>query len=109
MWAMLRGKRLAGYKFKRQQVIGPYIVDFVNFSARLIVEVDGAQHIDSRHDRARDSWLKSQAFRIVRLWNNDVMARREQVADAIWAALRQPPLPPIAAQWAPPSPAGGEG
>ena len=109
LWTLLRAKRLAVHKFKRQQPIGPYIADFVSFSARLIVEADGSQHADSDHDIKRDAWLREQGFQILRLWNNDVLARRAHVADAIWSALHDTPLPPIAGQWAPPSPARGEG
>jgi very-short-patch-repair endonuclease len=93
LWSILRSHRLAGYKFKRQQVIGRYIVDFVNFERRLIVEADGSQHADSAYDEERDAWLRSQGFNIVRCWNNDVLAQTTAIADAIWHALQQPPLP----------------
>lgn len=101
LWSILRSKRLAGFKFKRQQAIGFYIADFVNFERRLIVEADGSQHIDSARDTQRTAWLESQGFTVVRFWNDDILARADVVAEAIWAAL-QPPLPT-------PSPARREG
>lgn len=100
LWLLLRGKRLAGWKFKRQQQLGNYIVDFVCFHARLIVEADGSQHAEGAH-AARDAWLNVQGFRILHLWNNDILSNPEGVATAILAAL-EAPLPN-------PSPATGEG
>ena len=97
----LRGKRLFGWKFKRQQPIGRYIVDFVCFESRLIVEADGSQHAESHADCERDIYLGQQGFRVLRLWNNEILNNPEGVATVIAAAL-EPPLPN-------PSPAGGEG
>ncbi|MES2270723.1 MAG: endonuclease domain-containing protein [Pseudomonadota bacterium] len=87
LWMLLRGKRLTGFKFKRQQPIAPYIVDFVCFEQRVIVEVDGSQHVGSAYDAKRDDWLKSQGFKVLRLWNNDVLNNEEGVLAAIMAAL----------------------
>ena len=58
LWKHLRAHRMDGQKFRRQQPIGPYIVDFVHFGLRLIIEADGGQHADSPHDEARDAWLR---------------------------------------------------
>jgi len=104
LWSVLRDRRLAAHKFKRQQVIGNYIVDFVNFELRLIIEADGSQHVDNAADERRTVWLESQGFRMIRFWNDDILARTELVTDAIWSALSKvdPPLPN-------PSPARGEG
>jgi very-short-patch-repair endonuclease len=96
LWSLLRSHRLAGWKFKRQQQIGDYIVDFACFDARLIVEADGSQHAGSAADVNRDAWLKAQGFRILRLWNNDILTNPNGVAAAIIAALETPlpdPLP----------------
>ena len=101
LWKLLRGKRLFGWKFKRQQPIGRYIVDFVCFESRLIVEADGSQHAESHADCERDIYLGQQGFRVLRLWNNEILNNPEGVATVIAAAL-EPPLPN-------PSPAGGEG
>ena len=58
LWRHLRAHRMDGQKFRRQQPLGPYIVDFVHFGLRLIVEADGGQHVDSEHDATRDAWRK---------------------------------------------------
>jgi very-short-patch-repair endonuclease len=94
LWAILRAKRLSSYKFRRQQIIDWFIVDFVCFEHRLIVEADGSQHAESAEDAKRDAWLRSQGFEILRFWNNDILTRSEAVADAIWQAFNAaPPLP----------------
>ena len=66
LWRLLRAKRLAGWKFRRQQRLDPYVVDFVSFEARLIIEADGSQHLDSMSDARRDAWLEAQGFRLLR-------------------------------------------
>jgi very-short-patch-repair endonuclease len=86
LWQILRAHRLGGLKFKRQVPIEGYIVDFVCFEARLIVEADGGQHADSRADIARDQRLSALGFRILRVWNNDVLANPDGVAAAILGA-----------------------
>jgi very-short-patch-repair endonuclease len=95
LWLHLRAHRLDGQKFRRQQPIGPYIVDFVQFDARLIVEADGGQHNESASDRTRDAWLASQGFRVLRFWNHDILQRTDAVLESIWAAVATspPPLP----------------
>jgi very-short-patch-repair endonuclease len=101
LWSMLRANRVAGWKFKRQEQIGDFIVDFVCFRARLIVEADGSQHAESPGDAKRDAYLSSQGFRVLRFWNNEILTNSDGVAMAILAAL-ETPLPN-------PSPARGEG
>ena len=101
LWSMLRGQRLGGLKFKRQEQLGDYIVDFVCFSARLIVEADGSQHAESTGDAVRDGWLEAEGFRVLRFWNNDILGNPEGVARVILDAAL-PPLPN-------PSPTRGEG
>ena len=87
LWRILRASTLAGIKFRRQQPIGPYIVDFVSFSHRLIIECDGGQHADSVSDKARDDWFAEQGFRTLRFWNHDVLGNREGVTQAILEAV----------------------
>ena len=87
LWYSLRSHRLEGFKFKRQQPIGTYIVDFVCHDAALIVEVDGGQHADSAHDQKRDAWLHSQGFRIMRFWNDDVLKATDVVLQTILDGL----------------------
>lgn len=95
LWRHLRAHRMDGQKFRRQQPIGPYIVDFVHFGLRLIVEADGGQHVDSEHDAARDAWLHSQGFTLLRFWNNDILHNTDAVLEAIWNAVRaDAPSPP---------------
>ena len=102
LWQILRAHRFAGYKFRRQVPLDFYIADFVCFARRLILELDGGQHADSTTDARRDAFLKSQGFRIVRIWNNELFTNEEGVAELILSALQSPPLPI-------PSPARGEG
>jgi very-short-patch-repair endonuclease len=102
LWQILRAHRFAGYKFRRQVPIEFYIADFVCFAERLIIELDGGQHADSASDVKRDAFLRSQGFRILRIWNNNVFENEEGVGELILEALRSPPLPN-------PSPARGEG
>lgn len=95
LWKHLRAHRMDGQKFRRQQPIGPYIVDFVHFGLRLIVEADGGQHVDSEHDATRDVWLRSQGFIVLRFWNNDILQNTDAVLEAIWHAMHaDTPSPP---------------
>jgi very-short-patch-repair endonuclease len=100
LWFHLRGKQLEGVKFRRQEPIGDYIVDLVTFEKRLVIEIDGSQHaeeIEKDKDRQRDEWLRSQGFRVLRFWSNEVLQNLEGVLEAIREnCLRHPPLtPPI--------------
>jgi very-short-patch-repair endonuclease len=95
LWYYLRAHRLQGFKFKRQQPIGIYIVDFVCLDARLIIEVDGGQHGESQSDQVRDTWLRNQGFRIIRFWNNDVLQLTNTVLQAIVDALNPSPQPSL--------------
>jgi very-short-patch-repair endonuclease len=102
IWHLLRAHRFAGFKFKRQEPLDFYIADFICFTRRLIIELDGGQHAECASDERRDTYLKAQGFRIIRIWNNDLFTNEEGVAELIWSALQSPPLPN-------PSPARGEG
>jgi very-short-patch-repair endonuclease len=108
LWSMLRDRRMSAFKFRRQFVIDPYIVDFVCFERRLIIEADGSQHTESEYDQRRDEFLRSQGFSVLRFWNNDVLENAAGVFEAIFAELTSP-HPPKPAAWVPPSPARGEG
>lgn len=94
LWRHLRAHRLQGQKFKRQQPIGQYVVDFVHFGARLIVEADGGQHNASVRDATRDAWLMSQGFKVMRFWNNDILQNTEAVLATILNAVAVAPSPP---------------
>ena len=91
LWHLLRARELAGYKFRRQVPLGPYIADFVCLSARLIVELDGSQPGDQiAYDSDRTKWLEAQDFRVLRFWNNQVFEEREAVLETILFALTAP-------------------
>lgn len=107
LWQILRAKRLAGFKFKRQLPVDRYIVDFACPARRLIIEADGGQHSESERDTQRDAYLRSQGFRILRFWNNDILNNLEGVAQLIAAALSTPH--PAQASPESPSPSRGEG
>jgi very-short-patch-repair endonuclease len=108
LWSALRGRRFDHYKFRRQVPAGRYVADFMCYEHRLIVEVDGSQHDGSARDAVRDAWLASQGFRLLRLWNRDVLLDTDGALLSILAALKQAPHPSGAARL-PPSPARGEG
>ena len=103
LWWRLRSRGLNGFKFVRQEPIGPYVADFVCREHRLIIEVDGGQHAGSKRDAVRDKWLREHRYRILRFWNNDVTGNLEGVLETILAALlaEAPPHPN-------PLPASGE-
>ena len=88
LWFALRDRRLDGFKFVRQEAIGPFIVDFACREQKLIIEVDGGQHADNARDVARDAYLANEGYRVLRFWNNDVLTNREGVSVTILAALR---------------------
>ena len=93
LWRYLRKRQMA-VKFRRQQPIGPYIVDFVCFEKRLIIEVDGGQHQERiEYDEARTDWLKQQGYKILRFWNNEVLSEPAGVITAIEIELNYHPHP----------------
>jgi very-short-patch-repair endonuclease len=88
LWQHLRLRQLGGYKFRRQQPLGNYIVDFVCLEKRLIIEVDGGQHsTQAAYDQQRNTWLEAQGFRVLRFWNNEILQNTEAVKELIWQAL----------------------
>jgi very-short-patch-repair endonuclease len=87
LWNELKAKKLGGYKFVRQMPIGPYYADFACRASRLIVEVDGSQHADSKYDRKRDEFMRNAGYSVLRMWNVDVLKEIDAVCAAILAAL----------------------
>ncbi len=82
LWQRLRSKEFGGLKFRRQEPVGPYIVDFVCFEKKLVIELDGGQHALGgalEKDKLRDEWLTSEGFKVLRFWNNDVLNKLEGV------------------------------
>ena len=90
LWSRLRRRQLAGFKFRRQHPIGMYVCDFVCLEARVVVELDGSQHLDrAPHDQHRDAALRTSGFRTLRFWNNDVLLRADSVVETICEALHR--------------------
>ena len=87
LWRLLRSRQVEGRRFRRQEPVDHYIVDFICFEERLIVEVDGGQHSESEGDKERDAYLRSQGFRVLRFWNNEVLSNPESVYRIIVNAL----------------------
>ena len=86
LWKLLRDRRLGGLKFRRQFVIGRYIVDFVCLRHRLIVEADGPHHDNRAQDAGRDDWLRGQGFRVLRFQNQEIENRSHEILEAVAAA-----------------------
>ena len=87
LWYRLRDRRLAGFKFVRQEGIGRYVADFCCREERLIVEVDGGLHAESEHDRLRDACLSAQGYRVLRFSNEQALNQTETTLAAIKASL----------------------
>ena len=83
MWRVLRGRRLAAFKFRRQETIGPYIADFVCYERRVVIEIDGGQHAENAYDGRRDAWFQDRGYTVLRFWNADVMGNSEGVQHVI--------------------------
>ena len=89
LWAYLRGNKLSGVSFRRQHAIGNYIVDFCSIKAKLIVELDGSQHLEQEeYDRERTDYLESKGFKVIRFWNKDVLNDIQGVLRVIDIRLR---------------------
>jgi len=111
LWSLLRDRRLAGFKFRRQCPIGPFVADFASIRHRLVIEVDGSQHFGSVADSRRTAWLERYGWQVVRVWNNEVASNPDGVTERIVDVLRTRPtltLPSLP-RWAPPSHACGRG
>ncbi|MFA9201024.1 MAG: endonuclease domain-containing protein [Cypionkella sp.] len=98
LWLHLRAERFQGVKFRRQKVVGAYIVDFAANDPKLVVELDGDTHAEvSAYDLARTRFLEAEGYRVVRYWNNEVMANLDGVlahlANVIAQLRDSPPLP----------------
>ncbi len=87
MWRLLRNRRLTSFKFRRQVPFQQYILDFVCFEQKIVVEIDGSQHADSERDKKRDATLADHGFTVVRYWNNDVLQRPNAVLEDLCAHI----------------------
>ena len=93
MWYYLRNRRLSGYKFVREQVIGNYIADFVCREKKLIIEIDGGQHmIAVQYDLMRTTYLENSGYKVLRIWNNEVFQDIDAVMDSILNIINTVPL-----------------
>jgi very-short-patch-repair endonuclease len=104
LWHRLRNRRLGGFKFVRQAPVEGYYVDFLCRDARLVIEVDGSQHAENPNDRQRDLALAALGYRVIRVWNNDVSQRLENVLEMLLFQLEAAPHPPASLTRVPPSP-----
>ena len=88
LWRHLRNRALSGFKFRRQVPLGPYVVDFVSFEAKLIVEPDGGQHADNSEDKVRDAYFVARGYRVLRYWNTDLLKDVDSVLIMIDEAIK---------------------
>jgi len=90
LWRELRKLEISGTHFRRQVPIGPYVADFACLASGLVIEVDGSQHgkaLVQGYDEARTRWLKSEGYRVLRFWNNDLTANLQGVMETVHGAL----------------------
>jgi very-short-patch-repair endonuclease len=107
LWRFLRANQLRGHKFRRQAAIGPYVVDFICFAMKLIIELDGPQHLEPgaiEHDERRTAWLAARGYHIIRFRNQELDENIHAVVDVIEHAIEQleiarrnPPSPTLPA------------
>ena len=109
IWRLLRDRRLTQFKFRRQVPFQAFILDFVCFDRRLVIEIDGSQHFSSERDKTRDRLLAAEGFLILRYWNNDVLQRRAAVLEDIVAKLAARDPSPALAPLGHPLPQGERG
>ena len=84
LWQRIKARRLEGIKFRRQQPIEDFIVDFLSFEKRIIIELDGGQHVEDRQkDRERDKLLTKAGFKVLRFWNNEIFENLDGVLERI--------------------------
>ena len=103
LWMLLRNRRIAGAKFRRQHPVGRFILDFYCVELKLGIELDGGQHSEATgYDKFRDDWLSTQGIRTLRFWNNQMLMETEAVLQVIYQTVvdhpaqsqQTPPLPP---------------
>ena len=96
LWRHLRGRQVEGFKFRRQQPVGRYVVDFMNLEKKVVIELDGGQHAVDPSDKMRDEWLRGEGYEVLRFWDNQVFSNLEGVLEKIRDTLLTPhpnPLP----------------
>ena len=94
LWRYLRNRQIANSKFRRQHIIGSYIVDFICLEKALIIEIDGGQHTENvAYDERRTAYLESKGYKVIRFWNNEVFSDMETVLSVIHENLINSPSP----------------
>ena len=89
LWQRIRQGQIEGHRFRKQHPLGIYTVDFVSLERKVILELDGSQHVERVElDRIRDDWLKSVGFRVLRFWNHEVTEDWDTVGEVSWNSLR---------------------
>ena len=123
LWQALRNRALAGYKFRRQHPIGPYVVDFACAACKLVIELDGVSHLgQERGDERRSELLRREGWCVLRFWNTEIYEELDPVKEAIYqkcVARSEPRRSPLTPNPSPPADtatkgteycrAGGEG
>jgi len=106
LWQHLRQPPFKQHRLRRQATIGPYFADFASHQRKIVIEVDGGQHLDNAADERRTAYLASEGYRVLRFWNNDVLLNLSGVLSAIDRAVNadRPPTPDPS----PPQAGGGE-
>ena len=90
LWRHLRNRQLNGYKFRRQVPLGNYVADFVCLSPKVIVELDGGQHMDNQtYDKRRSKYLESLGYTVVRFWNNEMLNNPSGVLESLTLTLKE--------------------
>ncbi len=115
LWSKLKGRQLDGVKFRRQQPIDPYIIDFVSFDKKLILEIDGGQHneeVMKKRDNIRTARLSRNGYCVLRFWDNEVLLNIDAVLEKIRQSIKREVHPhlasPVKGEETPPSPGGRE-
>jgi len=94
LWRNLRARQLDGVKFRRQVPVGNYIVDFVSFEKKIVIELDGGQHAETTaRDAARDAWLQGRGYKVLRFWDNEIFQNMEGVLEVIRKNVVSTPSP----------------
>lgn len=109
LWKLLRDRRFAGKKFRRQHPVDRYILDFYCQESKLAIELDGGQHSDEatkQYDEDRTRYLNEHGIRVIRFWNNQVLQETDAVLESLWSALTPTPLPEGEGLLEHPSPSG---
>jgi very-short-patch-repair endonuclease len=113
IWRLLRDRRFAGLKFRRQFPFQNYILDFVCFKPRVVIEIDGSQHFGAVRDQHRAKALQKEGFEVIRYWNNDLLRRPTLVLEDLFYQIGRleaaDPSPGSSLCSEPPSPTRGEG